>query len=117
MNAMAGDGGYWTSMADVVALKARWTQQDWMAEAVCRGKTALFFPPHGEQAEARERREARARAVCLTCPVRLPCRDYARRHREQGFWGGENDEQRIELRRRTRGVPRHVLLPPVAAGG
>jgi hypothetical protein len=55
--------------------------------------------------------------VCLTCPVLLPCRDYARRHREQGFWGGENDEQRIELRRRTRGVPRHVLLPPVAAGG
>ncbi len=45
-------------MADVVPLKARWTQQDWMAEAVCRGKTALFFPPHGEQAEARERREA-----------------------------------------------------------
>jgi WhiB family redox-sensing transcriptional regulator len=117
MNAMAGDGGYWTSMADVVALKARWTQQDWMAEAVCRGKTALFFPPHGEQAEARERREARARAVCLTCPVLLPCRDYARRPRSPAPGGGENDEQRIELRRRTRGVPRHVLLPPVAAGG
>jgi WhiB family transcriptional regulator, redox-sensing transcriptional regulator len=104
-------------MADVVALKARWTQQDWMAEAVCGGQTALFFPPHGEQAEARERREARARAVCMTCPVLLSCRDYARRHREQGFWGGENDEQRIELRRRTRDVPRHVLLPSVAAGG
>jgi hypothetical protein len=98
-------------MADVVALKARWTQQDWMAEAVCRGRTALFFPPHGEQAEAREM------AVCLTCPVRLPCRDYARRHREQGFWGGENDEQRVELRRRTRNVQRHVVLPSVAAGG
>jgi len=102
-------------MADVVPLKARWAQQDWMAEAVCRGRTALFFPPHGEQAEARERREARARAVCMTCPVRLPCRDYARRHREQGFWGGENDEQRLELRRRSRGVQRHVVLPPVAA--
>ena len=47
---MARDGGYLASMADVVPLKARWTQQDWMAEAICRGRTALFFPPHGEQA-------------------------------------------------------------------
>jgi WhiB family transcriptional regulator, redox-sensing transcriptional regulator len=103
-------------MADVVPLKARWAQQDWMAEAVCRGRTSLFFPPHGEQAEARERREARAMAVCLTCPVRVPCRDYARRHREQGFWGGENDEQRIELRRRSRSVEHRVVLPSIAAG-
>jgi WhiB family transcriptional regulator, redox-sensing transcriptional regulator len=107
--------GYLLSMADVVPLKARWTQQDWMAEAVCHGRTALFFPPHGEQAEARERREAQARAVCMTCPVLLPCRDYARRHREQGFWGGENDEQRIELRRRSRTGTRPAVLPPVAA--
>jgi WhiB family redox-sensing transcriptional regulator len=102
-------------VADVVPLKARWTQQDWMAEAVCRGRTALFFPPHGEQADARERREAKARAVCLTCPVLRPCREYARRHREQGFWGGESDEQRLELRRRTRVVERRPVLPPMAA--
>jgi WhiB family redox-sensing transcriptional regulator len=115
MNAMDNHRGYWAAMADVVPLKARWTQQDWMAEAVCRGRTALFFAPHGEQAEAREHREARARAVCMTCPVLLPCRDYARRHREQGFWGGENDEQRIELRRRTRPPARPAHLPPIAA--
>ncbi len=115
MNAMALGRRYLALMADVVPLKARWTQQDWMAEAVCRGRTALFFAPHGEQAEAREHREARARAVCLTCPVILPCRDYARRHREQGYWGGENDEQRIEVRRRSRAPERRVVLPPVAA--
>jgi WhiB family redox-sensing transcriptional regulator len=112
---MAADRRYLASMADVVPLKARWTQQDWMAEAVCHGRTALFFPPHGEHAEARERREARAKAVCLTCPVLLPCRDYARRHREQGFWGGENDEQRIELRRRSRTVEPRRPLAPIAA--
>jgi len=100
---------------DVVAFKPRWTQQQWMAEAVCGGRTALFFPPHGEQAEARERREALARAVCLTCPVIVPCRDYARRHHEQGFWGGENDEQRVEIRRRSRRPDRRLDLPPVAA--
>jgi WhiB family transcriptional regulator, redox-sensing transcriptional regulator len=115
MNAMDNDRGYLAAMADVVPLKARWTQQDWMAEAVCRGRTALFFPPHGEQAEAREHREARALAVCMTCPVILPCRDYARRHREQGFWGGENDERRLEIRRRSRGPERHLPLAPVAA--
>ncbi len=115
MNAMESHRGYLSAMADVVPLKARWTQQDWMAEAICHGRTALFFPPHGEQAEAREHREARARAVCLTCPVILPCRDYARRHREQGFWGGENDEQRLEIRRRSRAGERHVPLAPVAA--
>ncbi len=115
MNAMASDAGYLGAMADVVPLKARWTQQEWMAEAVCRGRTALFFPPHGEQAEAREHREARALAVCMTCPVILPCRDYARRHREQGFWGGENDEQRVELRRRSQRGTRPASLPPIAA--
>lgn len=96
-------------MAEVIRLNARWTQQDWMADGVCRGKTNIFFPPHGEQAEARERREAVARALCVTCPVLLECRDYARRHREQGFWGGENDEQRLEVRRRARTAERRVV--------
>ncbi len=98
-------------MADVVYLMPRWTQQEWMSDAACAGQTEHFFPPHGEQADARHVREARAAAICRTCPVILDCRSYARRHREQGFWGGENDEQRIEHRRRTNGgrllVPGH----------
>ncbi len=95
-------------MAEVIHLNPRWTQQDWMSAGVCRGKTELFFPPHGEQAEARERREAVAREVCMTCPVLVECRDYARHHREQGFWGGENDDQRVEIRRRSRTTERRV---------
>lgn len=104
-------------MADVVRLMPRWTQQDWMSDAACGGQTEHFFPPHGEQAEARAAREARAAAICRTCPVILDCRSYARRHREQGFWGGENDDQRLEARRRARAVdaaPRHGS---VAASG
>lgn len=89
-------------MADVVYLKARWTQQDWMDQGVCKGQTHHFFAPHGEQAEAREAREAIARSICNSCVVLLECREYAREHREQGFWGGENDDQRIEIRRRER---------------
>jgi WhiB family transcriptional regulator, redox-sensing transcriptional regulator len=80
----------------------RWVQQDWMAEARCKGQTHWFFAPHGEQADARERREAVAMSICHTCDVMLECRDYARRNREQGFWGGENDEERIMIRRKQR---------------
>lgn len=89
-------------MADVVYLMPRWTQQDWMADAACKGQTELFFAPHGEQAEARGAREAQARAICLRCPSLLPCREYARRNREQGYWGAENDDERMEHRRRAR---------------
>jgi len=81
-----------------------------MAEAACKGHTELFFPPHGEQADAREQREAIAATYCRICPVVLECRDYARRHREQGFWGGENDEQRMELRRRARATERRASI-------
>ncbi|HUF33066.1 MAG TPA: WhiB family transcriptional regulator [Acidimicrobiales bacterium] len=89
-------------MAEVVFLKPRWTQQDWLNAAACKGQTDTFFAPHGEQAEAREAREAVARAICMSCDVLPDCRDYAREHREQGFWGGENDDQRTEARRHGR---------------
>lgn len=79
-----------------------------MADAECKGQTHHFFAPHGEQAEAREQREAIARSICVRCPVLLACRDYARRHREQGYWGAENDDQRLEARRRAQ---RYRLVP------
>jgi WhiB family transcriptional regulator, redox-sensing transcriptional regulator len=104
------------TVADVVVLMPRWTQQDWMAEARCKGQTHLFFAPFGEPAEPREAREALARSICMACPVLEPCRDWARRHREQGFWGGENDEQRNEVRKRAqRGRTRPQ--PAAAHGG
>ena len=69
--------------------------------ASCKGQTQYFFAPHGEQAEAREAREAVAAVICNQCAVLTPCREYARLHREQGFWGGENDDQRVLVRRRA----------------
>jgi WhiB family redox-sensing transcriptional regulator len=66
----------------------------WMADAVCYGHTAVFFAPPGERPEAREVREAKARSICNTCPVRSPCRKWARDNREYGFWGGESEEER-----------------------
>jgi WhiB family redox-sensing transcriptional regulator len=67
----------------------RWTEQ-----AECRGESRLFFAPAGERPEARATREAQARAVCGACPALIDCRDWAREHREYGFWGGESEEDR-----------------------
>ena len=66
----------------------------WMLEAACKGQTALFFPLPGERPEAREVREARARALCGACSSLDDCREYARQQREYGFWGGESEEER-----------------------
>jgi WhiB family redox-sensing transcriptional regulator len=104
-------------VADVVYLMPRWTQQDWMADAACKGQTQLFFAPHGEQAEARGVREAQAREICLRCPSLHPCREYARRNREQGYWGAENDDERMDARRRARTGRSPLLTNPVAAEG
>jgi WhiB family redox-sensing transcriptional regulator len=71
-----------------------WARQDWMAEAACQGRPHLFFPPLAERPQARVRREAKAGAICATCPVLPLCRLYARLNREYGFWGGESEEAR-----------------------
>jgi WhiB family redox-sensing transcriptional regulator len=67
---------------------------EFSAGAACKGETRVFFAPPGERPEARERREAAARALCRSCPVLVECRQWAREHREYGFWGGESEEER-----------------------
>ena len=67
---------------------------EWTDRASCGGQTRLFFAPPGERPEARAVREAQARAICHACPVLEQCRDWAREHREYGFWGGESEEER-----------------------
>ena len=66
----------------------------WTDEAACAGRTELFFAPAGERPEARAVRENKARAVCSECEALVACRDWAREHREYGFWGGESEEER-----------------------
>ncbi len=77
-----------------VGLPKRYSQQSWMGSAACQGRTALFFAPKAERPQARERREAKARVLCRSCPVLQECRWYARLHREYGLWGGESEEER-----------------------
>ena len=80
------------------------TRGDWTSEAACRGRTNLFFGIAGERPERRARREAAARKVCDTCPVRMPCRMVARANGENGFWGGESEEERAAA-----GYPPHSI--------
>lgn len=68
----------------------------WMEHGRCVGESNLFFAPFAERPEARVRREARARSICDQCLVLKACRDYARRNRELGFWGGESESERAE---------------------
>ena len=77
-----------------VLLLPRWTQQSWMDDAACRGRTQLFFAPKAERPQARARREVRARELCMSCPAQLECRTFARDNREYGLWGGESEDER-----------------------
>ena len=79
---------------ELVALSADFEPPGWHANAMCRGKTDIFFATPGERDGRRNRREALARAYCACCPVAGECRDAGRDGREHGLWGGENDEQR-----------------------
>ena len=81
-------------MLDIAVSTSVDRPHDWMSEGACRGKSELFFAPFAERPEARVRREAQARAICATCTVSEPCRDYARDSRELGFWGGESEAER-----------------------
>jgi WhiB family transcriptional regulator, redox-sensing transcriptional regulator len=77
----------------------------WEARAACGGMAAqLFFGPDGERPQEREIREAKAVAVCARCPVRAQCLDYALENSiKHGIWGGRNQEQRAQERRRRAG--------------
>ena len=70
---------------------------DWQVEGMCRGNHAhLFFPPTVfERKDERERREARAKAICQVCGVLEACQAYALGLREAyGIWGGLTEQDR-----------------------
>jgi WhiB family redox-sensing transcriptional regulator len=81
-------------------------QPTWRHQAACKGKEAeLFFPPGPvEPREERLAREAVAKRICATCPVRVACLEYALAVREPyGIWGGLNEYERRRLLSRQAG--------------
>ncbi len=82
---------------------------------LCKGRTNLFFGIAGERPERRVRREATARRVCAECPALLPCRQMARDNRENGFWGGESEEERAAAGYAPRSISRRSVQEAAAA--
>jgi WhiB family redox-sensing transcriptional regulator len=98
---------------DLPVLPAR---QPWMAEAACKGRSTLFFGLAGERPERRVRREARARQVCAGCPVLEECRNMARLNGENGFWGGESEEERAAAGYAPVSISRRSVQAAASAG-
>lgn len=82
--------------------------RSWQSAALCRGNHSyLFFPPSNvERKDERERREEKAKAICLVCPVRTHCLEFALAIKEPyGIWGGLTEsDRRSVLSRQTAAV-------------
>lgn len=65
--------------------------EDWRNEAICNQTD--FFPEKGGTT-------APAKKICLDCPVRAECLQYALDHDERfGIWGGLSERERRRLKR------------------
>ena len=73
---------------------------DWTRFAGCAGADPLlFFGADDETARDRQVREAKAIAICRTCPVRRQCLEHALSQKSQhGVAGGVGEERRAALR-------------------
>lgn len=84
-------------LAAEAATASSWVQ-DWAASGACRTSDpdALFVQGAAQN---------RAKAVCLTCPVRTECLADALDHRvEFGVWGGMTERERRALLKRRPNV-------------
>jgi WhiB family redox-sensing transcriptional regulator len=86
-------------MTQAAASPAKVRRGTWRDRAACRrADPELFFPitavgPALDQI-------AHAKRLCLGCPVRRPCLDWALRHDIQfGIWGGLTEDDRRAVRR------------------
>jgi WhiB family redox-sensing transcriptional regulator len=72
---------------------------DWQRLGLCRGRDSVqFFHPDGERGASRGRREAAAKQLCQSCPVRTECAAHALATREPyGVWGGFTESERLRL--------------------
>jgi len=92
--------GGWLTVKDLDRLEPHADYlRPWQDDAACRGEDAAwFFPAEAEQRRARIRREARAKAVCVRCPVIEQCRAHALRVDEPwGIWGALTEEERAHI--------------------
>jgi WhiB family transcriptional regulator, redox-sensing transcriptional regulator len=74
-------------------------QWEWRIRGACRGFSPdLFFNADSERGRPKRIREARARAICTTCPVIVTCLDWALSVGEPyGIWAGTSPAERRQI--------------------
>jgi WhiB family redox-sensing transcriptional regulator len=72
----------------------------WRAQSACREMgTEVFYNTENERGPAKRSRNVAAKSVCMSCPVRRPCLEWALEVDEPyGVWGGLTPEERSQLR-------------------
>ncbi|MFJ4776182.1 WhiB family transcriptional regulator [Streptomyces sp. NPDC088762] len=72
----------------------------WQSDALCREVgSEQFFGPWNEPRRDREQRDAQAKELCASCPVRKVCLRHALLTGEPyGVWGGLTAKERRRLR-------------------
>jgi WhiB family redox-sensing transcriptional regulator len=77
------------------------TPINWRMLAACaKADPDLFFGFDGEPDDLRDQREAKAKAVCVTCPVSGNClMDALDGGIAWGVFGGLGEQERAEIRR------------------
>lgn len=73
------------------------SETSWMARGLCREiAPAVFFPSDGVGVD-------RARKICVNCPVKAPCLEFALDQRiDHGVWGGTSERERRRILKRRR---------------
>ncbi|ABM10338.1 WhiB family transcriptional regulator [Paenarthrobacter aurescens] len=73
----------------------------WWSAAACADEDPDLFFPIGTRGPARAQFEE-ARVICLSCPVRTRCLEYAMKTgAEFGMWGGTTPDERKRIGRRA----------------
>jgi WhiB family redox-sensing transcriptional regulator len=73
--------------------------QAWHLTAACRAlDPEMFFSPDDERGPRKRQRDATAKAVCASCPVKRKCFEWALAvHEPYGIWGGATASERASL--------------------
>lgn len=68
-------------------------ESSWRDRAACIGKQEFFFE------EKSTITVARAKSICATCVVKVPCLEFAMQNLDYGVWGGLTSNERRKARR------------------
>jgi WhiB family redox-sensing transcriptional regulator len=95
--------------------QSTWNAEGWRIDAACRDEDPALFFPVGTTGPAIDVVEA-AKTICAVCPVAQECLMFAvTTNQEYGVWGGLDEEERREVRRKWRRASRKVQRQPASA--